>query len=287
MFLGLAWGLTMPMTKLAVSTGHEHFGIIFWQLALVALILLVLGRFKRPKIAVGKRHLPLLIIVALVGTIVPNSMSYIAAQHLPSGVISIVMSMIPMVALPIALLWGLETFKFRRLIGLIFGACAMIVLIGPEASLPDPTKWVFVLLVAASTVCYAVEGNYIAHNGLGGLGAVQVLFYSSLIGMVLDLPLAVVTDQFYNPFSNWSVAENALVVSSCLHAFAYAGYIWLVGRAGPIFSSQISYFVTIFGVLSAMIVLGERYSGYIWLALALVLAGLFMVRPRQNSANHA
>jgi drug/metabolite transporter (DMT)-like permease len=60
----------------------------------------------------------------------------------------------------------------------------------------------------------------------------------------------------------------------------YSAYVWLVGRAGSVFAAQVSYLVTGFGVLWSMALLGERYSGYVWAALALMFAGLALVQPR-------
>ena len=72
---------------------------------------------------------------------------------------------------------------------------------------------------------------------------------------------------------------------SMLGSFAYGGYIWLIARTGPIFAAQISYLITGFGVVWSMLLLGERYSGWVWLALVLIMAGLFLVRPRTRAAD--
>ena len=42
-----------------------------------------------------------------------------------------------------------------------------------------------------------------------------------------------------------------------------------------------SYLVTGFGVIWAIVLLGERYSGWVWGAMALMFAGLFLVQPRR------
>jgi drug/metabolite transporter (DMT)-like permease len=41
----------------------------------------------------------------------------------------------------------------------------------------------------------------------------------------------------------------------------YAGYVWLVGRAGAVFAAQVAYLVTLFGVFWAMLILGETLFG--------------------------
>ena len=76
------------------------------------------------------------------------------------------------------------------------------------------------------------------------------------------------------------------MLSGVLNALAYSGYIWLVGRAGSVFASQIAYLVTGFGVLWSMALLGERYSAWVWLAFALMLAGIALVQPRGGEATN-
>lgn len=285
--LGFAWGMTIPLTKVAVSTGHGHFGLIFWQLLYVMIVLGGIGAALGYRVKIQLRHMGFLCFIAFFGTLIPNSLSYIAAVELPSGVMSIVISMVPMSALPIALFLRAERFEWKRLAGLLFGAFAMVALIGPQTSLPDPAKAGFVLLAALATVCYGVEGNYVARFGLRGLEPIQVMFYSSLVGLVFVTPMALATGQFYNPLLDWGIDDGALLLSSGAHAFAYSGYLWLVGRAGPVFAAQVSYIVTLSGVLLAIVLLGETYSGYIWFALGLVLVGVFLVQPRKQNQQEA
>jgi drug/metabolite transporter (DMT)-like permease len=104
-----------------------------------------------------------------------------------------------------------------------------------------------------------------------------------LVGTVITLPLALLTGQFIDPRGPWGAPDGAIVASSLLHAAAYVAYVWLVGRAGPVFTVQISYFVTLFGVTWAMLFLNESYSPYFWAALAVMLGGLALVQPRPTA----
>ena len=98
--------------------------------------------------------------------------------------------------------------------------------------------------------------------------------------MIVTLPIAILTDQWVDPFANFGAAELALIAAAALHAVVYATYVWLVGRAGSVFASQSAYIVTATGVGSSMLILGESYSTFIWLALAVMLLGIFLVQPR-------
>ena len=282
--LGAGWGLTQPLTKIAVSTGYGHFGLIFWQLVLGVLVLGPLCAFRRKSLPFTLRHLRLYLVIAIVGTLLANSASYMAAVHLPSGVLSLLLSMVPIFAFPIALSLGLDRFSLRRFAGLLMGLLGVVIILLPsvEFSMNLPVFWVGVALV--SGLCYAVEGNYVARWGTEGLDALQVLLGASLVGAVLGLPLALVTGQFIDPRLPLDTAQWALVASSVIHVLVYSGYVWLVGQAGPVFAVQVSYLVTAFGLIWAKLILAEAYAPSLWLALLAMFVGMYLVQPRPKAA---
>ena len=51
-----------------------------------------------------------------------------------------------------------------------------------------------------------------------------------------------------------------------------------------LFAAQVAYLVTGFGVLWSMVFLGETYTNGVWLALGLMLFGMFLVQPRNNQS---
>ena len=282
--IGAAWGITQPFAKIAVSEGYRHFGIIFWQFVLGGALLAAINRVRGGGLPMEARHLALYTIIALIGTHLPNSASYTAAIHLPSGILSIVLSLVPMMSFPIALALGMDRFSALRFTGLLLGLAAILMIALPDTSLPDASMvwWLPMALVAPAF--YAVEGNFVARYGTEGLDPVQVLLGASLVGAILALPLALMTGQWISPLPPWGAPDLAILGSSTAHALAYAGYVWMVGRAGAVFAAQVSYLVTAFGILWAWLLLGETYSGWVWAAIALMFAGLFLVQPRPRAA---
>lgn len=280
LILGAFWGITQPLAKIAVSEGYRHFGIIFWQFALGAVALGALMRARGQRLPWEGRHVALYVIIALIGTLLPNSASYTAAIHLPSGILSIVLSLVPMLAFPVALALGLDRFSPVRLLGLVLGLAAIVLIAAPEASLPDPAMVLWLPMALVAPAFYAIEGNFVARYGTEGLDPVQVLFGASVVGLVMAAPLAVFTGQWISPLPPYGAPDAAILAGALAHAAAYAGYVWLVGRAGPVFAAQTSYLVTAFGILWAKLLLGETYSVWVWAAIAVMFLGLFLVQPR-------
>jgi len=278
--MGASWGFSQPMAKLAVSTGYSHFGIIFWQLVIGAVCLGAINLVRGVGLPLGRKQLKFYCLIAFIGTIFPNSASYQAIEVLPVGVVAILLSLIPMMAFPVALWWGLDRFSIKRLAGLVLGLIGVLVLVLPEASLPDPAMIWFIPLAIVAPLFYAFEGNVIARWGTYGLDPIQVLCGASLIGALIMVPITLATGQWINPLPPYTVADYGLVASSLAHIAAYVGYFWLVGRAGAVFAIQVSYLATGFGVIWAMLLLDENYSGYFWVAMAIMFVGLFLVQPR-------
>ncbi len=285
--LGAVWGITVPLSKIAVSTGYQPFGIVLWQIIFSGLFLTIFMLFRRVKVKLRAEHLVLFTVVILVGTIIPGAFSYVAAVHLPAGVVAISISSVAMFSLPIAVLLRVDRFSTRRVLGLCFGLCGIIALIGPSTSLPDPSKSIYILVSLVAVFSYAVEGNFVAKYGLRGLDPVQTLVGASVVGVVIVTPITLATGQWVDLSIPWGAPEWAIFTQSIFHAIAYTGYVWLVGRTGSVFAAQVGYMVTGFGVIWSIFLLGEEYSGWIWAALVLMLVGLALVLPRRPDSQVA
>ncbi|SLN34691.1 EamA-like transporter family protein [Roseovarius litorisediminis] len=280
LLMGAGWGLSVALSKIAVSTGHQPFGLIFWQLVVTVVVLGAIAWKRGKRLELGRVYWRLFVMVAMFGAVLPDIFFYISAARLPGGVLAIAISSVPMFSLPIALMLRNEQFSWRRILGLMLGLAGIVLLIGPEASLPERAMAAFVPVALIAPLLYATEGNLVAKWGTQGLDSVQTLLAASLLGVVLTLPLALITGQWIDPMAGFGAPEAALVAGAVIHALVYAAYVWMVGRAGSVFTAQTSYLVTGFGVIWSMILLSESYSAYVWGALGLMLAGIFMVQPR-------
>ena len=90
--LGAGWGMTQPLAKIAVSEGYRHFGLIFWQLVITGALLGAVVALRGRKLPLGAAQLRMYLVIALIGTVLPNAASYQAAVYLPAGVLSILLS---------------------------------------------------------------------------------------------------------------------------------------------------------------------------------------------------
>lgn len=280
--LGIGWGSTQALGKIAVSTGHGMFGLVFWQLTISCVVLGTIRMLRPGPMRVPRRAIAICAAVALVGTLVPGTTFYISIARMPAGIMSILIATVPLLAFPIAVLLGLDSFGLRRALGLACGFAGMLLIALPEAALPSGAKAAWLVVAMVGPVCYALEGNIIARWGTGGLDPLETILVASALALVVALPLMLASGHWIDPRPPWRAPEAALVAGALVNAVMYVGYVWLARAAGPVFAAQTGYVVTLAGVGWAMLLLGERFSPAVWAAAALLLVGLALVHPRER-----
>ena len=284
LIVGVSWGLTAPLSKIAVSTGHHYLGLLIWQIIIMILSLGLIQIFRKKKLPLNLNCFWRYVLVALLGTILPNSIMYKAYFNLQSGIMSILVSIVPMIAFLLVLVLKMEKFEIRRFLGVLFGIFAIILIVFPKLDLGYLGEVGWILLALLSPLCYAIEGVWINKIGIAKLDPIEVILGASILGFFILIPIVALNGYWVTPYRVWGPAEFAITLSSLIHSIIYISYIWLIGKAGDIFASQVSYIYTASGIGFSIILLGEGYSLFVWAAVILMLMGLMMVRPSRRSS---
>ncbi len=279
--VGTGWGSSQATGKMATESGHGAFGIMFWQLLICTVLLGGFSLWRGRGLVFTRAAWRFYVVVALLGTVIPNYTFYRSVAHLPAGVMSIIIALVPMISLPMSVAAGIDSFRLPRVVGLLLGLAGVALIAAPAGGgLPEGVQAGWLAVAVVGPVFYAMEATFVARTGMAGMDAVQAMFGASLVGTVICLPLVLATGQGYVPMPPFDRAEWALLAMSVSHAMLYATYVWLASAAGAVFAAQTSYIVTGTGVIWAMVLLGERFSPIVWVALVVMLAGVALVQPR-------
>lgn len=109
-----------------------------------------------------------------------------------------------------------------------------------------------------------------------GYQAYGIIMWQAVIGIVLSGGITLLRGKKL-PFSNEAFG-------AVLNWGAYVGFVWLIGRTDLVFATQVAYLVTGWGVIWSMLFLNEHYSIWVWMAFALMLLGIALVKPRKSTA---
>ena len=210
--IGIGWGSTQPLGKIAASTGHPPFGLIFWQLVVCVLVLGVLTLMRGKRLPLHRAALEFYVVVAFLGTLIPNYTFYVSVARLPSGIMSIIIATIPLIAFPMAMALGMDKFSPRRMLGILLGLSGVLMIVLPQTSLPDPAMLAFLPIAMIGPVFYAMENTYVAARGTAGMDAIEAMLGASIAGLLFCTPVMLATLVIYAGGGLWvSIAAAGLL----------------------------------------------------------------------------
>jgi drug/metabolite transporter (DMT)-like permease len=284
LFMGTAWGLSFSLGKLAVEHGAKPFGISQFQVMFSGIILLIITLARRKPLRDMRGKLGFIFIVALLGAAIPNVLFYHAAPHVPAGVLSITVALIPLMTYGFSIPLKRERFSVIRVVGLVFGVIAICFIALPENSLPDRAALPWILLACISALCYAIENIILGFKSAITVGPIRLAMGMNLMAAAALLPFAFMTDSIFVPSFPPQTVDFAVLGLGLITVVAYTMFVMSVAMFGSVFASQVGYLVTLAGVFWGILIFDESHSLWIWLSLATMIIGLALVTPRKTGA---
>jgi drug/metabolite transporter (DMT)-like permease len=280
LFCGALWGAMPMLSKLAEGSQSHPIGLSLLVNAMGAVVCAVMcwwrGVLRRPTRAEWHFFLCWSILYAVFNQV----LVYWLSARLEAAVVSVFTVLEGLVIFVAAAFLRLEKPEPMRCCGLLLGLSGVIFLFVTmqfgKAALPS----LAMVVGLAIPLCYAAESLFIAARKpmtMHPMFAVAMVMACS-VPLLLALALAfddVMPVQF--PPGRREILAVVIMVATLL---ANLGFFMLIHVAGPVFAGQLSYFNAICGIGWGVLVLGEKLPWGMYAAVACILLGLLMVRPK-------
>ncbi len=282
--LVISWGTSFAMGKIAL----EHIvpaWIAAGRLLIGATILVIVSLVQRAPWPTDRRSLAMFAWLGLVGNAAPFFAIAWGMQFVTSGVAGLLMGTIPLIVIAMAhfLLPG-ERLTPPRIAGFILGFIGIVVLMGPENLLnikAHGQELIGELAIVFACILYGI--NAISAKRFGLRGTVT----SSAGVLVAGAILATAGALIEAPFDLHHKPAGALLALFGLGLIptGIATVLWFkaVERTSPTFTSMSNYLVPVYALIFGALLLGEHVGWNVLVALALVLAGIFVSRFAQKA----
>ena len=282
-FIGVGWGLSFSISKIAVSSNDSPISILFYQniISLIFLTIFYLFKFKRIKISI--KVVNFFLLISFSGVVIPGTLFYIAASKVPAGILSLSVAFVPMLTYVCSLFLKIETFSISRISGVILGFLSILLIVGPPDSFTDRSILPWIILAMICPICYTFENVFIDVKKPKEINSIILSLGSSFITILLLAPIIIFFELFININFPFQKIELSIIALGFITAVAYTFFIYLISNAGAVFASNVGYVVTISGVIWGMIIFKESHSFWVWLSLITMIIGLFLVSPRSKT----
>lgn len=271
--------ITPSLSRLAAGMDSQPLGLAVWVDIIAAAVCLgvtvLRGRF--PKLAVS--DVAFFAAWAFLVGILQHVTVFVLATHVEATFLTMVMALESLLVFLFAALLRLERAAPRRVVGLLVGLAGIGVALYDRLDGSGTTNtWLIAALVIP--VIFAVETVAIAAKRPTHVDPVAALGLMFALSIVFAVPLAASFGQLMPASVLMSPLGFVILAIAVVSIIANASYIYLLDLAGAIFASQVAYATAIAGIFWGMLLLGERLSIPAWVAVGMVVLGMYLVETK-------
>jgi drug/metabolite transporter (DMT)-like permease len=277
---GALFGVSPVIGRVSAGLGLPPLGIVFWSNVLAATVCMGWTCLRSGPPRLTRADLRFVLGWAIILGCLYQTLTIAIAAHVEATVIALVNSSRGFLVFLLAAALMLEAASLRRFLGLGLGFAAVAVLLASDASAQGvPPLWL--------AACFALPALLAVHTVImcsrrTSLGASAAVGAMMSVSCLLLLPFALATDALVAPWHMPGAVVLLIAALGLCTALALVLAVVLVRSAGPVFAGQMAYSQTIGGLMWSFVVLDERLSPFAWGALALLLAGVWIVAPRSS-----
>ncbi|MGH3880895.1 MAG: DMT family transporter [Actinophytocola sp.] len=268
----LAWGVEIVVGKYAV-TGIGAFTTLFVECGTAAAFLwvLMLLRRRRTPRRVPLRHYTFLGWLEPFVTYGALNVGLLTAAATDAALL---LALLPVIVLVLGVLFAHERVGIRGITGALISTAGAVVLTTADLTVVGGFGDLFILLAN-----FGAAGAVLVVNRLSSKAdALEITAYQFGIGFLMTIPVMVVVWLTgFEPVPGLSQLPQLLAAAAVgvgAFAIAYLAYNYAVGKVSVGLAGVALNLIPLFGVVSAVLFLGETVGPTQWIAGALLLGGL-------------
>ena len=277
------WGTSFSMIKIGV-TEIGPATLTAGRIIIAALALVIWLRFiRRIRLDLSAPAILSYAVIGLFGNALPFTLIGWSEQTLDSSLTAVLMGIMPLFTVIMAHYFlEDEPFSSRALTGIGLGFSGLLMLLGASAWNGADNELLAQITVLVASLSYAGVTIFVRRQVTAS--GIEVATGALIAGTIFAFIFAFTLE---NPTQmDWNL--RAVIPMTLLGLFptalASVLYFRLVRNLGATRFAQINYIIPVFGSIIGVFFMGEQTEWRMWMALALVLSGIFMVHGARRGA---
>jgi drug/metabolite transporter (DMT)-like permease len=275
--VAIIWGTTYLGIRIAVQTIPPWFVTAIRQ-SIASIILLFILLYKGDLKWTGWLHLKRQMLLSLLMVVIANGFTTVAEQTIPSGLTSLLNSLVPIIVFIASVIIGLQKASWKGFIGVILGFLGVAFIFRNGISdLLDPNYKVGIMFLGMAVCGWAVGTLYIKKNVHHSDNILLDLFYQFIFAAVVQWILAF-TFSGDTIFKSWRLKSFFAVVYLGIFGsvLGFLCYHYALKKVTAVKASILSYFNTVIAITLGWLVLDEVITIDVVIATVLIITGVFI-----------
>jgi len=278
--VGLVWGLTPALSRMASVEGSNPLGLAVWVNGIAAVFCLTIAAYRGKLPRLQWSEILFFVYWAVIAGILQRMTTFVAAEHVEAAMLSLIVTLQGFMVFAFAAVTKMERATPRRLFGLFVGLVGVSLVLFTRFDMANNSQNAWLLFAMLLPLLFAVEAIVLAGKRPTHVDIFAAVGLMMAISALLLLPWAYMTGELMPLEFKLGRLEILVVLTGIVAACSLLLAFHLVATAGPVFYSQSAYAMTIAGVIWGMLLLNEELSALAWLAFAIVVVGMYLVEPK-------
>ena len=265
----LIWGLNWVIMKTA-NNFFPPILFVAWRFGTGALILLAVAYWRKIPLP-DKKFLPWIFLTGLLMIVLNNIAAQVGMKTISAGMAAVLNYTAPLWTAILAHFTLNERLTRLKCFGIFLAIIGLYVLMGLQGV--DDLGAAFIIIVGAIVMAVA---NIIVKLRLSKCDMVQLTTWQMIFGAIV---LVIYTSLVPQGEINWCLPAVLCVIYNGALASALAFFLWnyVLTHIEASTASIATLVAPVVGVLGGVVILGEPFTAYIVVGMALIFSGILIV----------
>jgi drug/metabolite transporter (DMT)-like permease len=279
----IIYGGIFSANKLAAEAGWMPLTFAFAQSAVGAVVLITIDLLRGNAVRPTRKHLLSYVVIGALVIGLPITLLTYVAPHLPAAATTLVLALSPVFTLIFAILLRLERFRWMALAGVVFGIAGIAVLVAPGSELGSGEASGWFLLALIAPVMFAMSN--VAASILRPPATASLTMAAGVLAgsAIILVPVMFVVGAWTFPEGDAVRVAIPVALAAAIDAAFFVLLFEIIRRAGPTFFAQFNYLAVLSGIGWGAVLFAERPGLTFWIALALMLFGIYLTTRRSGA----
>ena len=275
--LSSLWALHFSLVKL-VEADDSPLTILVSLLAVLCALFFILLLFQNKLFKFTFKKSLFFSVAGMFAYIIPLSVEFIVAPKIEAGILTLIVSAVPVFTLIVIWIFRLLNVTIKLVIGTLSGLVGLLILFYGNNDNTSVSIWtVYALIIPLS---YAFDAIFMEKFWPRNLDSTQVAFGESIASLIFVILLSIFYGNKYYDHFQWFTISSFWILAFVTFIEVWL-FFYILNKVGAVFVNLSSYLVMPAGFLWGFLIFGETFTFIKFISTLLICISIFMIANQQ------
>ena len=275
--LSSLWALHFSLVKL-VEADDSPLTILVSLLAVLCALFFILLLLQNKLFKFTFKKSLFFSVAGMFAYIIPLSVEFIVAPKIEAGILTLIVSAVPVFTLIVIWIFRLLNVTVKLVIGTLSGLAGLLILFYGNNDNTSVSIWtVYALIIPLS---YAFDAIFMEKFWPRNLDSTQVAFGETTASLIFVILLSIFYGNKYYDHFQWFTISSFWILAFVTFIEVWL-FFYILNKVGAVFVNLSSYLVMPAGFLWGFLIFGETFTFIKLISTLLICISIFMIANQQ------